>query len=45
MIAWAIQKNIENAVASKMLDAILKDLGGSSFVIIVDESREISVKE
>jgi hypothetical protein len=45
MIAGAIQKNIANIAASKTLDAILKDLGESSFAIIVDESRDISVKE
>jgi hypothetical protein len=45
MIAGAIQKDIANAAASKMLDAILKDLGESSFAILVDESRDISVKE
>jgi hypothetical protein len=45
MIAWVIQKDIANAAASKTLDAIFKDLGESSFAILVDESRDISVKE
>jgi hypothetical protein len=45
MIAWAIQKDIANAATSKMLDAILKDLGESLFAILIDESRNISVKE
>ena len=45
MIVGAIQKDIANAAASKTLDAILKDLGESSFAILVDESRDISVKE
>jgi hypothetical protein len=36
---------IANAAASETLDAILKDLGDSSFAILVDESRDISVKE
>jgi hypothetical protein len=45
MIAEAIQKDIANAAASKTLDAILKDLAESSFAILVDESRDISVKE
>ncbi|XP_062147772.1 uncharacterized protein LOC133856740 [Alnus glutinosa] len=40
-----IQKEIANAVASETLDAILKDLGDSSFAILVDESRDIFVKE
>jgi hypothetical protein len=38
-------KNIANAVASKTLNAILKDLGESSFAILVDESHDIFVKE
>jgi hypothetical protein len=45
MIAEAIQKDIANVVASKMLDDILKDLGESSFAILIDESCDISVKE
>ena len=45
MITGAIQKDIANAAASKTLDVILKDLGESSFTILVDESRDISVKE
>jgi hypothetical protein len=40
-----IQKEISNAAASETLDAILKDLGYLSFAILVDESRDISVKE
>jgi hypothetical protein len=36
-----IQKKISNATASETLDAILKNLGDSSFVILVDESRDI----
>ena len=45
MFAPHIQRDIANAVASENLNAILKDLGDSSFAIIVDESRNISVKE
>ena len=45
MIAGATQKDITNAATSTTLDAILKDLGESSFVILVDESHDISVKE
>jgi hypothetical protein len=45
MIVGVIQKDIANAAASKTLDAIFKDLGESSFAILVDESRDISVKE
>jgi hypothetical protein len=45
MTAPNIQKEIANAVASETLDAIIKDLGDSSFAIVVDESCDISVKE
>jgi len=45
MTATDIQKKIANAAASETLDAILKDLGDSSFAILVDESRDIFVKE
>jgi hypothetical protein len=45
MTAPDIQKEISNAAASETLDAILKDLGYLSFAILVDESRDISVKE
>jgi hypothetical protein len=36
---------IANATASETVDAILKDLGDLLFAILVDESRDISVKE
>jgi len=45
MTAPDIQKEIANAAASETLDVILKDLGDSSFAILVDEARDISVKE
>jgi hypothetical protein len=45
MTAPDIQKERVNAIASKILNAILKDLGDLSFAIIVYESRDISVKE
>jgi hypothetical protein len=45
MTAPDIQKEIANAAANETLDVILKDLGDSSFAILVDESRDISVKE
>jgi hypothetical protein len=44
MIVLDIQKEIANVAASEILDDILKDLGDSSFSILVDESRDISVK-
>jgi hypothetical protein len=45
MTAPDIQKEIANAAANETLDVILKDLGDSSFAILVDEARDISVKE
>ncbi len=45
MIAPDIQKEIANATVSETLYAILKDLGDSLFAILVDESRDIFVKE
>ncbi|XP_059429097.1 uncharacterized protein LOC132162896 [Corylus avellana] len=45
MTALDIQKEIANAVASKTIDAILKDLGDLPFAILVDKSYDISVKE
>jgi len=45
MTASDIQKDIANVAVSETLDAIIKDLGDSSFAILVDESRDISVKE
>jgi hypothetical protein len=45
MITRAIQKDITNVAASKTLNAILKNFGESSFAILVDESRDISVKK
>jgi hypothetical protein len=45
MIAPDIQKEIAHVAASETIDVILKDLGDSPFAILVDESRDISVKE
>jgi hypothetical protein len=48
IIKWphlTFKKEIANATAIETLDAILKDLGESSFAILVDESRDISIKE
>jgi hypothetical protein len=44
MIVLHIQRDIANAAASETLDAILKDHGNLSFTILVDESRDISIK-
>ncbi|XP_019184507.1 PREDICTED: uncharacterized protein LOC109179475 [Ipomoea nil] len=45
MTAPCIQKDIANAVASEVTQVIINDLGEELFGIIVDESRDISVKE
>ena len=45
MVAPHIRRDMTNVAASETLDDILKDLGDSSFTILVDESRDISVKE
>jgi hypothetical protein len=44
MIVPHIQRDIANATASETLDVILKDHGNLSFTILVDESRDISIK-
>ena len=40
-----IQKDIVNAIACETSKAIIKDLNNGFFSILVDESRDISVKE
>ena len=40
-----IQKDITNACASETTNAIIKDLDNDLFSILVDESRDVSVKE
>ncbi|XP_019194749.1 PREDICTED: zinc finger MYM-type protein 1-like [Ipomoea nil] len=45
MTSPCIQKDIVNAIASETTEMIINDLGGELFAIIVDESRDISVKE
>ena len=40
-----IQKDIVNAIVCETSKAIIKDLGNGFFSILVDESRDISVKE
>ena len=42
---YEIQKDIVNAVARETSKAIIKDLDNGLFSILVDESRDISVKE
>ncbi|KAK1396284.1 Zinc finger MYM-type protein 1-like [Heracleum sosnowskyi] len=45
MTSPLIQKEMANACATETTLAILKDIGDSLFTILVDESRDISVKE
>ncbi|XP_019184047.1 PREDICTED: zinc finger MYM-type protein 1-like [Ipomoea nil] len=45
MTAPCIKKDIANAIASEVTQVIINDLGEELFGIIVDESRDISVKE
>lgn len=45
LIAPNIQKDIMNAMAIETTNIILKDLGDELFSILVDESRDISIKE
>ena len=41
----AIQKDIVNAIARETSKAIIKDIDNGFFSILVDESRDISVKK
>ncbi|XP_059301575.1 uncharacterized protein LOC132053521 [Lycium ferocissimum] len=45
MIAPSIQKEIVNACAKETMKAIVKDLNGDYFGILVDESKDVSHKE
>ncbi|XP_062114586.1 uncharacterized protein LOC133825690 [Humulus lupulus] len=40
-----IQKDIVNACAIETIDVIIKDMGDAVFSILVDESRDVSIKE
>eukprot|EP00258_Populus_trichocarpa_P045430 XP_024461449.1 zinc finger MYM-type protein 1 [Populus trichocarpa] len=40
-----IQKDITQAAAEEITNVIIKDLGDSFFSILIDESRDISIKE
>ena len=42
---YDIQKDIVNAIAHEISKTIIKDLNNGFFSILVDESRDISVKE
>ncbi|XP_031106247.1 zinc finger MYM-type protein 1-like [Ipomoea triloba] len=45
MTSPLIQKDIVNAIASETTEIIINDLGEELFGIIVDESRDVSLKE
>jgi CRISPR/Cas system Type II protein with McrA/HNH and RuvC-like nuclease domain len=40
-----IQKGITQAAAKEIANVIIKDLGDSLFSILINESRDISIKE
>ena len=44
-IAPSVQKEITNAAALETLALIVKDIDDSLFSILVDESRDVSIKE
>ncbi|KAK1377581.1 Zinc finger MYM-type protein 1-like protein [Heracleum sosnowskyi] len=45
LISPDIQKDIANAAAIETINVIIKDIGDSLFSVLVDESRDISMKE
>ncbi|XLT87452.1 hypothetical protein HN873_009205, partial [Arachis hypogaea] len=45
LVAPKIQKDIVRAAASETTKVIIDDLGDDLFVVLVDEARDISVKE
>ncbi|XP_020409905.1 zinc finger MYM-type protein 1-like [Prunus persica] len=45
LISPKIQKDIVNVASVETTDAIISDMGDSLFSILVDESRDVSVKE
>ena len=45
LTAPSIQKDIVNAIAVETINIIMKDIGDAFFSILVDESRDISIKE
>ncbi|XP_019460028.1 PREDICTED: zinc finger MYM-type protein 1-like [Lupinus angustifolius] len=45
LISSTIQKDIVNAAAMEIIRAIISDLGDEPFAIMVDEARDISIKE
>ena len=45
LVAPEIQKDISSALARETTRAIIDELGGDFFTVLIDESRDISVKE
>ncbi|XP_057461111.1 uncharacterized protein LOC130751528 [Actinidia eriantha] len=45
LVSPAIQKDIVNAAAIEILNVIITDIGDECFSILVDESRDVSIKE
>ena len=45
LISPKIQKDIVNAAATETINAIIRDIGTAVFFILVDESRDVSIKE
>ncbi|XP_074323473.1 uncharacterized protein LOC141660387 [Apium graveolens] len=45
LISPEIQKDFVNAAATETINLIVKDIGGSLFSVLIDESRDISMKE
>lgn len=45
LISPEIQKDIVNAAATETANLIIKDIGDSLFSVLIDESRDISMKE
>ena len=45
LVSPAIQKDIVNAAAIEILNVIINDISDQCFFILVDESRDVSIKE
>ena len=45
MTAPTIQKDIVSAAAMETISVIISDLGDALFSILIDEARDISIKE
>ncbi|XP_057471022.1 uncharacterized protein LOC130759834 [Actinidia eriantha] len=45
LVAPEIQKDIVSVAASETINVIIKDLGDALFSILIDEARDISIKE